>query len=320
MNQMEFRILGPLEIEADGTPVELVGQRQRALLIALLLRANEVVPTDRLVDDLWGEAAPKTATTSLHNAVSQLRRILGGALVTRSPGYVLRIERSQVDAFRFEELLATARTYEPAARAAALHEALALWRGSALVDVTYESFAAQAASRLEELRVVAREELAEAELSLGKHDSLVPELEALVSEHPLRERVWGLLMLALYRTGRQADALQVYQDARRTLLDELASSPAPPSASCTARSSGRRSTFRPAAAAAPPGSTSSATSWLGCSAGASCRYSVRTATRSPRNSRSASATPGTTRRSCRGCHSTRPRCAATARCTTSRTR
>jgi DNA-binding SARP family transcriptional activator len=224
---VQFRILGPLEIEADGTPVELVGQRQRALLIALLLRANEVVPTDRLVDDLWGEAAPRTVTTSLHNAISKLRRILGDSLVTHAPGYVLRIERSQVDAYAFEDQLAEARQREPAARAAALREALALWRGPPLVDVTYESFAAQAASRLEELRLVAREELAEAELVLGRHDALVPELEAMAAEQPLRERCWGLLMLALYRAGRQAEALHAYATARRTLLDELGIEPGP---------------------------------------------------------------------------------------------
>jgi DNA-binding SARP family transcriptional activator len=223
----EFRILGPLEVEEDGRQVELAGQRQRALLIALLLHANEVVPTDRLIDDLWGEAAPKTATTSLHNSLSQLRKLLGEALVTRSPGYVLRVERTQVDAFRFEDLLASARALEAADRAAALREALDLWRGPALVDVAYEAFAAQAANRLEELRVVVQEELFEAKLELGLHDALVPELESLIATHPLRERLWGQLLLALYRSGRQADALQAFQKARRVLLDELGIEPGP---------------------------------------------------------------------------------------------
>jgi DNA-binding SARP family transcriptional activator len=224
---LAFRILGPLEIVDDETPLELVGQRQRALLIALLLRPNEVVSTDRLIDDLWGEEAPKTATASLHNAVGQLRRIVGDALATRAPGYVLRIESDQVDAMRFEQLLDAARAENGTARADRLREGLALWRGAALVDVAYESFAAQAASRLEELRLVAREELAAAELELGHHDTLVPELEALVAQQPLRERLWGLLMLALYESGRQAEALQTYQSARRTLVDQLGIEPGP---------------------------------------------------------------------------------------------
>jgi DNA-binding SARP family transcriptional activator len=224
---LNFRILGPLEIEADGTSVELVGQRQRALLIALLLRVNEVVSTERLVDELWGGAPPKTAMTSLHNGLSQLRKVVGDALQTRAPGYVLRVERSQVDALQFEDLLAAARNGEPGHRAAALRGALALWRGPALLDVAYDAFAAQTVNRLEDLRLVAREELAEAELELGLHDSLVPELDSLVADHPMRERLWGLLMLALYRAGRQADASNAYQRARRALLDELGIEPGP---------------------------------------------------------------------------------------------
>jgi len=223
----KFRVLGPLEVEDDDGPLEVAGQRQRALLIALLLHANEVVPTDRLVDDVWGASAPKTVAAALHNTISQLRRRLGDALVTRSPGYTLRVDRSQVDAFRFEDLLRDARVAEPAERAALLREALALWRGDALLDVCYESFAAGEASRLDDLRLVAREELIEAELDLGVHDDLVPELQALVAAHPLRERLWGQLMLALYRAGRQGEASQTYQSARRTLLDELGIEPGP---------------------------------------------------------------------------------------------
>jgi DNA-binding SARP family transcriptional activator len=223
----EFRVLGPLEVEDADGPLALAGQRQRALLIALLLRLNEVVPTERLVDDLWGESAPRTATTSLHNTISQLRRLIGDVLVTRSPGYVLRVDRSHVDALRFEDLLRQSRQAEPAVRAAQLREALALWRGAALLDVCYETFAAGEASRLDELRLVAREELIEAELELGADEGLVPELEALVGANPLRERLWGQLMLALYRSGRQGDASQAYQNARRTLLDELGIEPGP---------------------------------------------------------------------------------------------
>jgi DNA-binding SARP family transcriptional activator len=224
---MRYRILGRLEIDNDGEPAELTGQRERKLLIDLLLHANHVVPTDRLVDDLWGESPPKNATASLHNALGKLRGIAGDRLVRQAPGYVLQVDREQVDALRFEDLLASARDAEPAARAAALREALALFRGPPLLDVAYESFAAQSATRLEELRLVAREDLAEAELELGATDALVPELEALVAEHPLRERLWGLLMLALYRAGRQADALQAYQDARRALVSELGLEPGP---------------------------------------------------------------------------------------------
>src|SRR5262249_5326049 len=148
-------------------------------------------------------------------------------LVTRPPGYVLHVERSQVDALRFEDLVRSARAMEPAARAAALRGALALWRGGALIDVAYESFAAAEVSRLEERRLSAREELIEAELELGAHDALVPELQALVEMNPLRERLWGQLMLALYRAGRQGDASQAYQDARRALLAELGIEPGP---------------------------------------------------------------------------------------------
>ena len=223
----EYRVLGPLEVEDGGRPLEVAAQQLRALLILLLLHANEVVATDRLVDDLWAGSPPRNAVTSLHNAVAKLRRVVGDNLVTRAPGYVLRVERAHVDALRFEDLVRGARGAEPAARAAALREALSLWRGGALLDVAYESFAATEANRLEELRLVAREDLIDAELSLGEHDAVVPELEALVAANPLRERLWGQLMLALYRSGRQGDASQAYQDARRMLLAELGIEPGP---------------------------------------------------------------------------------------------
>ena len=223
----DYRVLGPLEVEDGGRPLDLAARQLRALLIIFLLHANEVVAMDRIVDDLWAGSPPRNAVTSVHNAVGKLRRIVGDSLVTRSPGYVLSVERANVDAYRFEDLVRGARAAEPAARAAALRAALALWRGDALIDVAYESFAATEASRLEELRLVAREELIDAELELGEHDALVPELEALVAANPLRERLWGQLMLALYRSGRQGDASQAYQDARRTLLAELGIEPGP---------------------------------------------------------------------------------------------
>lgn len=224
---LEIRVLGPLEVEDDGRQLDLAGQRQRALLIALVIRANQVVSTERLVDDLWGESPPRTATTSLHNTISQLRRLVGDALMTHSPGYVLNLDRSQVDAFRFEDLVRSARGAGAGERAASLREALALWRGPALLDVVYQPFAEGEAARLEELRVAAREEVFDAELELGAHDALVPEIEALIAANPLRERLWGQLMLAHYRAGRQGDAAQAYQNARRMLLAELGIEPGP---------------------------------------------------------------------------------------------
>ena len=224
---LDFRILGPLEVRDGDRLIELAGHRQQALLCALLVRANQVVPTERLVDELWGDDAPRTATRSLHNAVSLLRRLLGDALVTRAPGYVLRIEPEQVDAFRFERDLRAARDKEPAERAQLLRAALELWRGPALVEVAYESFAQHEASRLEELHLVAKEELIDAEIALGHHDSVIGEIESLVVQNPLRERLRAQQLLALYRAGRQAEALSAYQDARRALLDELGIEPGP---------------------------------------------------------------------------------------------
>jgi len=211
----------------DGQAIELAGQRQRALLAALLLRPNQVVPTERLVFDLWGDEPPRTATTSLQNSISRLRRVLGDALVTRSPGYVLRVAPEQVDALRFEHAVRDARNLAAPERAAALREALASWRGSPFADLPYEAFLQGEARRLEELRVAAIEDRVAADLERGEHASLVPELESLVSENPLRERLREHLMLALYRAGRQAEALSAYSDARRTLADELGVDPGP---------------------------------------------------------------------------------------------
>lgn len=224
---LEFRILGPLEVSDDGRPVELAGQRQRALLSALLLRPNQVVATERLVDELWGDDAPKHAKTSLHNSAGLLRKVLGDALVTRAPGYVLKVEPEQVDALRFERALSEAREAEPAERPAILRAALDLWRGAALADVAYESFAVHEALRLEELKLVGREELIDAEIELGRHNAVIGEIEALVAQNPLRERLRAQQLLALYRAGRQAEALAAYQDARRALLDELGIEPGP---------------------------------------------------------------------------------------------
>jgi DNA-binding SARP family transcriptional activator len=224
----EFRILGPLEVEGDRGPIVLGGQQQRALLTVLLLDAGRVVPTDRLVDLLWGESPPRTATTSLQNAISRLRRELGADLVeTRAPGYVLRVDPDQVDAHRFERQLRDARRAGSEERRRLLQDALDLWRGPALAEFAFEQFAQSEIRRLEELRLVALGERIEADLELGRHGDVVGELEALVEAHPLRETFCRQLMLALYRSGRQAEALDAYQDARARFVDELGIEPGP---------------------------------------------------------------------------------------------
>ena len=207
--------------------MSLPRRQQRALLAALALRAGEVVSTDRLVEDLWGERAPATAHGSLQNTVLALRKALGRDLVvTQAPGYRLALEPEVVDANRFERLLAEARDMEPVRKAALLEEALALWRGPALADLDEEPFARLAAGHLDELRVVAKEERIEAELALGRHAALVGELETLLATtNPPRERICGQLMVALYRCGRQAEALEVYRSLRLALADELGLDP-----------------------------------------------------------------------------------------------
>jgi DNA-binding SARP family transcriptional activator len=198
------------------------------LLALLLLEANHVVPTDRVVDRLWGEQPPPTAVTSLHNAVSQLRKVLGAdTLQTRAPGYVLRVDPERLDLARFERLLREARAAPAPDRARLLRDALALWRGAPLAEFAYEAFAQSEVRRLEELRLTALEDAIDAELEAGRAAEVVPELEALVAAEPHRERLRGQLMLALYRAGRQGDALQAYQDARRALADDLGIDPGP---------------------------------------------------------------------------------------------
>jgi DNA-binding SARP family transcriptional activator/ABC-type branched-subunit amino acid transport system substrate-binding protein len=223
---MRFGILGPLEVWEDGMDVQLDAGRQRALLALLLLHANELVATDRLIDDLWSGEQPATANKVVQNYVSRLRRVLGDErLLTRSGGYVLRVE--ETDAGEFEHAVESARGQSAAEAARTLRVALELWRGRPLVDVEYEPWAQPEIRRLEELRLSAIEDRIDAELELGRHTLLVPELEALVAEHPLRERLRGQLMLALYRSGRQAEALAAYGSARRLLVDELGIEPDP---------------------------------------------------------------------------------------------
>jgi DNA-binding SARP family transcriptional activator len=223
---LDFRILGSVEVAIDGEAVPINGRNPRALLTLLLLRANEIVSSERLVLEMWGEHPPRAAVPALHNAVSYLRRQLGpDVLETRPPGYMLRLEPEQFDLGRFERLTTAARSAEPSARARLLRDALGLWRGPALADSQLESFAQDEARRLEELRLVATEELFEAELELERHHEVAADLESLVRAHPLRERLRGQVMLALYRSGRQAEALAHYHEARRVLVDELGIEP-----------------------------------------------------------------------------------------------
>ena len=229
---MNFRILGPLDVMDGEREVSLPGPRPRALLAVLLLHANEVVPAERLVDELWGEDSPERAAAALRVNVSRLRKALpGDVLTTRAPGYVLRVEGDDLDLHRFERLVEEGRSLLAHGLAgdasARLRDALVLWRGPALADFTYESFAQAAIARLEEIRLAAVEFRIDADLALGRHDELIGELEGLVAEHPLRERLRAFLMTALYRSGRQAEALDAYQDARRTVVDDLGLEPGP---------------------------------------------------------------------------------------------
>jgi DNA-binding SARP family transcriptional activator/tetratricopeptide (TPR) repeat protein len=228
-----FSILGPFEVQLDGGgAVALGGLRQRALLAVLVVQANEVVSTDRLIDQLWADEPPATAAHTIQVFVSRLRRALGPAghrLVTRQPGYVLEVGVDEIDAERCEHLYSGGCTAliegDPARAAQLLRDAQALWRGSPLADFTYEPFAQATIARLEELRLSCRERLIDAQLALGLHATVVSDLEALVREHPFREGLRGQLMLALYRGGRQAEALDAYQQARQTLVEELGVEP-----------------------------------------------------------------------------------------------
>jgi DNA-binding SARP family transcriptional activator len=217
-------VLGPVEAWEDGRELPLGSGRQRALFVLLLLHVGEVVSKDRLIDGLWGERPPRSAAKVLQGYVSELRRTLPAeAIVTRGSGYLLRAV--ETDAADFERLLEDARGQQPREAARTLRGALALWRGRALADVEYESWAQAEVARLEALRLMAFEERIEADLGLGEDRRVVPELEALVAEHPLRERLRAQLMLALYRAGRQPEALEVYADARTRLVDELGVEP-----------------------------------------------------------------------------------------------
>ncbi len=238
---MDFRLLGPLEVYDDeGDRIELGGRQQRLVLTMLLLQPNEVVSIDRLIDALWGERPPAGAVKNVQVHVSRLRKALErgaegvgdsakGIVSTRANGYVLQVVPGEVDVDRFERLVEGGRRalarddLEHAGKT--LREALALWRGPPLADFSYESFAQGEIARLDELKLGALEERIDADLALGRHDLVSAELQGLVAEHPLRERLRGQLMLALYRSGRKADALRVYEETRRALAEELGLEP-----------------------------------------------------------------------------------------------
>ena len=226
---MEYLVLGPLEVHDGDGPLPLAGEKQRALLALLLLNANRVVSRERLIDDLWGENPPDTAVTSVQVYVSRLRKLLPPeTLLTRPPGYLMATDPEDVDLHRFERLLGEGRSAlagGDAERAALrLREALELWRGPPFAEFASEPFARIESGRLEDLRLAALADRNDAELALGRHEALIAELESLIAAHPHSERLRGQLMLALYRSGRQADALEAYRQARAS-LDELGIEP-----------------------------------------------------------------------------------------------
>jgi DNA-binding SARP family transcriptional activator len=226
--KMDFRILGPLEVWDGERSLQLGGSKRRAVLALLVVNANEVVSTDRIVDMLWGNDAPGNAISALHNHISRLRKELGPELLASHDwGYVLRADPETIDLHRFERLAAEAEALPATERAERLAEALALWRGPALADLTFESALAQDVARLEEGRLVVFERRIDADLEAGRDVELVAELEALIAEHPLREHFRWQLILALYRGGRQAEALEVYRETRRLLSEELGLEPGP---------------------------------------------------------------------------------------------
>ena len=215
---MDLRLLGPIEARLDERPIALGAPKQRAVLAMLALQAGRTVSADRLAEGLWGEQPPASAPKMVQLYVSQLRRLLegdGAQIVTRGRGYELRLADGAVDAIEFERLLEQDRA----------RDALALWHGEPLADVADEPFAAAEIRRLDELRVRAAEQAIDADLAAGRHDEVIGELEALIDEHPLRERLHAQRMLALYRAGRQAEALNAYREARSVLVDQIGVEP-----------------------------------------------------------------------------------------------
>jgi DNA-binding SARP family transcriptional activator len=235
-SRVEFRILGPLEVRVGGAPVRVGGPKQRALLALLLCHANRVVSRDQLIDELLRDQPTGSAEPVLHVQISRLRKALADGdpqprLLARPPGYLLRVEDGELDLDAFEQRVAdlrhTLELGDPGLAAVLLREAESLWRGRPLADLEFEPFARLGVQRLEACRLVAVEDRIEAELALGRHGALCPELERLVAGHPLRERLRGQLMVALYRSGRQAEALETYHAGRSLLVKELAVEPGP---------------------------------------------------------------------------------------------
>ncbi|MBO3746195.1 AAA family ATPase [Streptosporangiaceae bacterium NEAU-GS5] len=260
---MDYRTLGPLDVARPGSgPVKIEGAKTRALLVLLLLSRNSLVPVDRIADQLWSGTPPPSAAATIHAYVSRLRRALAGPggpqqspLVTRKPGYLLQVASGEYDVDRFERLVRLAADASPEEAAALLGEALALWRGPALAEFAHLSFAGLEAARLDELRLVAIERHAEAELARSRHGELVGGLERLVAENPLRESLTGLLMIALYRSGRQADALGAYQAAYRRLAEEIGVLPGPRLRALEAAILNHDPSLDPPVAASAPAST-----------------------------------------------------------------
>jgi class 3 adenylate cyclase/DNA-binding SARP family transcriptional activator len=227
---LDVRILGPLEIRVGETRLTFAGEKRGALLALLLLNANRVLSIEQLIDELWGDEPPESGAKAVQVRISQLRKVFVNAgirelIVTRAPGYMIELAPGELDLHRFEHLVSESdlalTAGDPARATALLHEAIELWRGPPLAEFASAPFARPARSRLEELRLSAIERRIEADLTLGRHADLIGELESLISEYPFRERLRGQLMLALYRSGRQADALEAYRATRRQLMDEL---------------------------------------------------------------------------------------------------
>ena len=304
---MEYRILGPLEVLLEGRQIALGAAQPRAVLAVLLLHANEVVSVDRLVDELWGESPPPTATKTVQLYVSQLRKAFGpnaDVIETRAPGYVIHAEPEQIDVGRFERLAAEARERAMAgdaeAAAGLFRQSLALWRGRVLAGLTFESLARIEVEQLEDKRVAARMDEIDCALVLGEAEQVVGELETLVAQHPLLERARGQLMLALYRSGRQAEALAAYRQTRGVLVDELGIEPGrslrelerailrqdpsldqPPLAPGGGRDAGSASSSgaRPSSRSFAPASRPQSPAGAGCSCWSASRASARAASR-----------------------------------------
>jgi DNA-binding SARP family transcriptional activator len=233
---VEYRILGSLQVLADGTVADLGPPKQRAVLAILILHANEIVPTDRLIDLVWTETPPRTAAHSIQIYISELRKTIeplaaGSVIATRPPGYVLEADPESIDAGRFTQLVADGLRRrsdgDTAAAVRVLRSALDLWHGPALADFVYEEFAQAHVRRLSEVRLAALEELASAELDLGRPVQAVPLIETAIAMDALRERGRELQMIALYRSGRHAEALRTYQQYRRLLADDAGLDPSP---------------------------------------------------------------------------------------------